>query len=711
MHQFFIPLRSTLPRLRSLAMALAFPSPLAIVALPFAAHAQTAAAPVSRTATTLDAVVVTGNPLGSAQIAAPVSVLSGDGLVLRRGSSLGETLNGLPGVSSTYFGPNASRPVIRGLDGDRVRVLSNSGASIDASALSFDHAVPIDPLIVDRLEVLRGPGALFYGGSAIGGVVNAIDNRIPRNPLKGLTGTAEVRLGGAESERGGAAILETGNGQIALHADVFGRKTSDLRVPRYTPIEGGERLGRSSRVRNSASDTRGGAIGGSLFFGGGAERVQGRVGVAVDTYDSDYGVTAEPDVTIQMKRDHIGFASEVKGLDGPLRALRLNANGTDYQHKEIDGGGAVGTVFSSKGYDLRVEAEHAPLGPVRGVIGLQHENFDFSALGAEAFVPSTRTRKTGLFALEELAWFGGALSAGARFERAHINSDGDADAAIAKFGGAVDRSFSLRSFSLANVLPLTPVWSLSASISSTERAPTYFELYANGVHAATGAYEQGNTALGKERGTNIDLALQWKTTTDQLRLGVFNTRFSRFISLDATGELVDESGAVVGQVGGTGVDGSVPLYRFSAVRARLYGVEIEARKRLAELPWTLDATGKFDATRATNRTTGEPLPRIAPWRANVGLDASRGAWAARIEVDHSARQGRVPATDRPTDRTTLVNMSLSQRFTFNEFDALWFVKLTNLGDELGYSASSIETIRGLSPLPGRGLKVGMRLTF
>ncbi len=658
--------------------------------------------PASRT---LDTVVITGNPLGSTQMAAPVSVLSGDALVLRRGSSLGETLAGLPGVSSTYFGPNANRPVIRGLDGDRVRILSNAGASIDASSLSFDHAVPIDPLIVDRIEVLRGPGALFYGGSAVGGVVNALDNRIPRAPLMGLSGVAEVRLGGANRERSGAALIETGNGPFALHADVFGRDTSSLRVPRYTPVEDGEPQGRSRRVRNSASETRGGSLGGSLFFGEAGRT--GRIGLAVDTYDSDYGVTAEPDVTIKLKRDHVGFASELKGLGGPLQALRLNANHTDYQHKEIEGSGDVGTVFSSEGYDVRIEAEHAPIGPLRGVIGVQHEDVDFSALGEEAFVPGTRTRKTGLFALEELPWSGGTLSLGARVDRVNVDSDGDADPAEPKFGASVDRRFTLRSFSLANVYPLTPAWSVSGTLSSTERAPTYFELYANGVHAATGSYEQGNPALSNERATHIDLAVEWKTQTDRLRLGMFNTRFSRFISLDATGEQVDKSGAVVAD----GTPDSVPLYRFSAVRARLHGVEIEGRKRLADLPWTLDVTSKFDATRATNRTTGEPLPRVAPWRLNLGLDASRGPWGARIEVDHSARQGKVPDTDTPTDRYTIVNLSLSKRFSLSDADAIWFVKLTNLGNELAYSASTIDTLRGLSPLPGRAVKVGMRVSF
>jgi iron complex outermembrane receptor protein len=685
----------------ALAVALAVASLSTVHAQPAPAAAPAAVAPPR----TLDTVVITGNPLGSQQIASPVSVLSGDALVLRRGSSLGETLDGLPGVSSSYFGPNANRPVIRGLDGDRVRVLSNAGASIDASALSYDHAVPMDPLIVDRIEVLRGPGALFYGGSAVGGVVNAIDNRIPRAPLNGLSGVAEVRLGGADRERGGVAVLETGSSAFALHADVFGRATSDLRVPRYTPREGGEALDRSRRVRNSASESRGGAIGGSLFFGSGLE--SGRVGLSVDTYENDYGVTAEPDVLIKMKRDHVGFASEVKAAQGVWRAIRLNANASDYEHREIEGGGAVGTVFRSQGYDVRLELEHAPIGAVRGVIGVQHEDSDFSALGEEAFVPDTQTRKTGLFALEELPWTGGTLSAGVRLEHAQVDSDGDAASAEPKFGAGAKRSFSLRSLSLSNVLPLTRDWALSTALSSTERSPTYFELYANGVHAATAAYEQGNASLAKERGTNIDVALQWKNDTDRLRAGVFSTRFSRFISLDATGEQVDDAGALVPD----GAPGSVPLYRFSAVKARLNGVELEASKRLMERGGTLDGTLKFDLTRGTNRSTGEPLPRVAPWRLNLGLDANHGPWAARFEVAHSARQNRVPDTDQPTDSHTLVNVSLSRRFSLGPTDALWFVKLTNLGNELAYSASSVQTIRDLSPLPGRAVRVGLRVSF
>jgi len=647
---------------------------------------------------TLDKVVVTGNPLGSTEIASPVSVLTGDALVLRRGSTLGETLNGLPGVSSTSFGPNASRPTIRGLDGDRVRILSNAGASLDASSLSFDHAVPIDPLIVERLEVLRGPGALLYGGSAMGGVVNALDNRIPKEPLTDLGGAVELRLGGAARERGGAALVEGGNGQIAWHADVFGRQTSDLSVPRHVPIQEGTALPETTRVRNSASDTRGGAIGGSLFFG------KARLGMSADTYDSTYGVVVEPGVNIKMKRDHLGMSGELKEIVGPFSTLRAQFNNTRYQHKEIDGSGSVGTIFKTSGNELRVEAEHVPVGPLRGVVGVQLEDFDFSALGVEAFVPSTRTQRQALFALEEMTWAGGTLSSGVRLERARVDSSGDADPNLLKFGPPVQRSFSLRSASLSNVFRLNPQWALTGAASLSERAPTSFELYANGVHAATGTFERGDTTLRAERGVNVDAALQWKSGPSHLRVGAFVSRFSRFISLEASGKTIQEPD-------GQGGLNAFPEYVFKPVRARLHGLEIEGSQRLVDSPWTLDVSGKLDFTRASNTDTGEALPRVAPMRLSVGLDAASGPWSGRIDVDHSARQNRVPATDVSTAGHTMVNLSLSRRFNLASSDAVCFLKLGNLGDALAYSASAIQTARNLSPLPGRSVKMGIHVAF
>ena len=682
---------------RALAAALSAVAPLSLMSLPASAQAVDAPA-----ATRLAPVVVTGNPLRSPEITSPSSVLSGDGLVLRRGSTLGETLDGLPGVSSSYFGPNANRPVIRGQDGDRIRVLGNGGASLDASSLSFDHAVPIDPMVVERIEVLRGPAALLYGGSAVGGVVNAIDNRIPRAAVGAPTGAAELRFGGAAAERGGGALIEAGGAGFALHADAFVRRTKDLSVPAFDrPVDGGTE--RRKSIVNSASRAEGGALGGSMVWD------RGFLGASADSYRNTYGIVAEEAVIIKMKRDKLALAGELRDMAGPIRTVRGQLQSTDYQHQEIEGTGAVGTTFNNKGIDSRIELEHAPLalpiGPLRGVLGLQTERARFSALGEEAFVPSTKTTQGALFVLEELALDGPVptrLSIGGRLERTRVESAGD-DAAVVvpKFGAAASRSFGTRSAALGAVASLSPQWQLSGNMAYTERAPTYAELYANGVHIATAAFERGNVDMRKEKGANVDVALQWKQDDTRVKASVFASRFANYIVLAATGEpdfLTD-----VGEL--------LPVYAFTGVPASLSGLEVEGQWRALDGPQRIDLDGKLDLTRGSNRSTGEPLPRIAPMRATLGLNWGQDSWTARAEVVHAAAQSRVPADDVPTASYTLLNLSTSYALKLGGASGLLFAKLTNVGNRLAYNAGSISTVRNLSPLPGRGLMAGLRVNF
>ncbi len=668
------------------------------------AQAQSAPAPSG----TLPPVVVTGNPLGSDGIATPSDVLAGPGLVIRRGSSLGDTLSGLPGVSSTYFGPNANRPVIRGQDGDRIRVLNNAGATLDASALSFDHAVPIDPLVVERIEVLRGPAALLYGGSAVGGVVNAIDNRIPKAPVDGVDGAIELRGGGADRQRAASALVETGvnpagdpegRGGFAIHADGFKRRTDDLRVPDFDrTVDGGSE--RRDRIVNSASDARGGALGASLLWD------HGYLGASFDTYRNDYGIVAEDDVLIRMKRDKFALAGEWRDLGGPIRTVRARLQSTDYRHQEVEGTGEIGTTFENEGQDLRIEVEHAPLGALRGVVGLQAESARFSALGEEAFVPNTRTRQAALFAYEELSLSGASrLSFGGRVERHAVDSAGDDAGADPRFGAAQQRRFTAGSAAVGAIRDLAGLlgkgWQLSGNLAYTQRAPTNYELYADGVHIATAAYERGNADLGKEKGANLDIGLEWKSGHDRVRAGVFTSRYSNYIALLRTGEpdFVNDEGE------------AFPVYAFRGVKARLSGVELSGSWRALEASGTLDLDAQLDAVRATNLDTGEPLPRIAPLRVKLGAVYALAGWQLRGEVVRASRQGRVPADDTPTAGYTLVNLALSKPLQLAGSDALLFLRLDNLTDELAFNAASIATVRELAPLPGRSLSAGLRVSF
>lgn len=641
-------------------------------------------------------VVVTGNPLRATDIAAPASVLSGEALVLRRGTTLGDTLDRLPGVSSSYFGPNANRPMIRGQDSDRIRVLSNSGVALDASALSYDHAVPIDPLIIERVEVLRGPAALMYGGSAIGGVVNTIDNRIPKAAIDGVDGSAELRHGGPATERGASALVEAGGKGVAMHADGFWRETDDMKVPWYPRPQPGGGSTMENTILNSASRSYGGALGGSMVWD------KGFLGAAVDTYRSNYGVVAEPDVSIDMYLNKLTLAGEARDLGGVISTVSGHWLWSDYQHQEIEGSGEVATTFKNRGSDLRLQAEHAKLalgsGSLSGVFGLQAESTDFSALGEEAFVPSTSSRHTALFTLEEYSIGDLKLSLGGRLSHAQIDSEGDGPGQ-SQFGPPQSRSFTPFSAALGGIYKLAPQWQLSANLAYTERAPTFFELYANGLHVATAAYEQGNPDLSMEKGTNLDIALAWKDGPNTLKAGAFANDFSNYIALLATGQQVPSD------------EGLVPVYAFTGVPARMYGFELEGNWRLLDGTQQLDLDGTLDTMRATNEATQQPLPRIPPVRLTLGLNWRMGDWMARVEGTHAAAQDRVPTDDPATPGYTLVNLSASYRLRLSGADGLAFLRINNIGNELAYNATSIATVRPLAPLPGRGVMVGLRLNF
>jgi iron complex outermembrane receptor protein len=666
-------------------------------------------------APSLGEVTVTGNPLGAQDLVAPAAAYSGKGLLLRSGTTLGETLDNTPGVSSTYFGPNASRPIIRGLDGDRIRILQNSGATVDAAGLSYDHAVPSDPLTIERIEVLRGPAALLYGGNAIGGVVNVIDNRIPREPLfddkGGVTGKADLGLATGNRERGGGLMLETGTSRFGLHADVFDRRTQDVRVPAALACTQGGVTSVARRICNSASDVNGGAVGGSLFFD------HGFLGASASTYRSNYGTVAEDEVTIGMRSNRYALEGELRNLGGFITGLKGQFSHSEYQHTEFDAG-APGTVFKNRGNDFRLEARHAKLGPVEGVIGLQGESARFSADGTEAFAPYSRTRQTALFAYEELPTGWGKFTFGARAEQVQVDSQGNP--LVARFVPG-SRKFNPHSLSMGALVNVTPAWQLTSSLSRSERAPKDYELFADGPHVATGAWEVGDATLGKEKSTSLDVGAAWKSGAHRFGVNAFYTRFSNFLSLQATGNTRgQEDGALNPQdADGDGIDDNDPgnaivgEYAYRGVRARFTGVEANGNIRLLEGANTVDLALRGDLVRAVDLSTGQPLPRIAPVRLGATLAWSRGPWGATLGFDHAMAQTRVPVGQAVTGSYTLWNAGLTFDQKAGPVQLTWFARLNNASDTLAYSASSIltQTAPGRSPLPGRSLKLGVRASF
>lgn len=681
------------------------------VSSPARAEVAAAAAPQK-----VDEIVIIGNPLDARDVVSPVSTLSGTELLLKKGNSLGETLNNLPGVSQSWFGPNASRPVIRGLDGDRIRILNNLGSSLDASSVSNDHNPSIDALVIEKVEVLRGPAALLYGGAAIGGVVNIVDNRIPRNAISGVSGSLETRFGGAERERGTSAVTELGAGVFALHVDAFTRDTDDYKVPSSTGLG----LNNNNRIVNSASQAKGGAVGASYQFD------KGYVGAMHSDYKTLYGTVAEEAVRIDMRQKRDSVEANFHGLDGLITGVFAKFNQSDYEHTEKNDG-VPQTTFKNKGNDFRLEVKHAKIGALQGVVGLQTEDFDFSALGAETFVPLTRTKNQAVFAFEELNAGAWKIQFGGRIEQNKISSDGGAGsgslANAVRFGDARTRAFTAGSASVGAIYKITPALSVTSNLAFTQRAPTFYELFADGPHGATGAYEAGNPSFGKERSTAIDLAMQWKEGASSARVGIFAQKFGNYISLRRTGLDRDADGngngvGVTACADGTSVESGctaklLPEFRYSAISARFAGFEIEGKQRLIDGLYTVDVEAKADYTRADDRTNHEPIPRVAPLRVTGGLVWAMGDWGARVEAQNVAKQNRFSSDDigGSTGGYTFINAAATYGFKMDRIGGTVFLRGTNLTDRKAFNASSVDTIRGLAPLPGRGVKAGVQVNF
>ncbi|WP_033413588.1 TonB-dependent receptor [Methylophilus methylotrophus] len=650
----------------------------------------TAIAADNSTTIDLDQVPVTGNPLGVASddMVVPVSVLGGRELSLRRQGTLGETLNGIPGVTATQFGPNASRPIIRGLDAERVRIMQNGVGVLDASSLSFDHAVGIDPLIIEQIDVVRGPAALLYGGSAMGGVVNAIDHRIPKESLNGYTGRAEARFGGPDNTRNGAAVVDLGNGLFALHADVYSRETSNLDIPGYAVskrkslADGTERDSKGKKtLNNSAGFANGGAMGASWTFD------KGYLGLSYADSNNYYGTVAEDAVKIDMNNKRTELAGEVRDLKGPIEKLKLRMAYTNYKHVELENG-EVGTTFKNRGMQGSLEGTHQTFLGLNGVVGYQFQNTRFMALGEEAFVPSVTTQDQSLYLYEEYAIDKHKITFGGRKGETSVRS-ADSD----NFGTGQNKRFSPNSFALGGLYTIDESWAATVNLSHNERAPSYFELFANGPHVATGQFEVGSTSLKKERSNGIDAQLKWKSGGHSITFGAYATKFKNFIGLFNTGNdrLVD------GEL--------LPEAEFRAVPALFKGLELEGRFTLND-EWALRVRG--DYVHAKDTRNNEYLPRISPMRLGGGLDYRLGNWNARMDVLHAFKQNDVAENELKTDGYTNLSALVAYKLPV-KYHVELFAKANNLlNDEIREHASFLKDI---SPAGARSVLVGARADF
>ena len=655
---------------------------------------------------TVPTTAVTGNPLGvsSDQMVVPISILNGRELSLKRENTLAETLNSIPGVSNSSFGPSLGRPMIRGMDSDRIKILQNGVNNLDASNLSFDHGVSIDPLIIEQIDVIRGPATLLYGGGAVGGVVNAIDHRIPKEKFEGITGRGEVRYGGANLEQSNAAVVDVGTGNFVMHFDAYNRDAKNLKIP-GNAVSNRKRDTQSWQVQeggaggfapsgeygihkliNSQSETKGGAIGASMIFD------RGYAGVSYAKHQTQYGSPLESAVSIDMDNDRFDFASEIRDLGTFFDRAKFRAAYTDYMHKEIEGG-AINTTFKNQGVDGTFELGHQPILGIKGVMGLQFESGKFQALGAEAFVPSSKTNSQSAYLYEELPINQHKVTFGLRHGEHDVDSKGGGNFT------AANKSFKTNNGAIGGLYTLNSQWSLAGNLSHNERAPSYFELYANGVHAATGAYEQGQTNLKIEESNGLDGQIRWKTGQDSLTLGAYSTKFSNYIGL------------ISSDAHNAGTQNYKPSI-FTGIKAEFKGVELEGKSMLTD---NLQLNVRGDYVDAKDKTNGGYVPRISPLKLGVGLKYEFDRFGARLDVLHAFKQDRVAINynyiagkELITDAYTNISMMATYKLP-TQYNLEAFTKANNLLDEEIREHASF--LKDIAPMGGRSIMFGLRGDF
>ncbi|HLP09205.1 MAG TPA: TonB-dependent receptor [Opitutaceae bacterium] len=655
----------------------------------------------------LEDFVVTASPLSRAQadLAQSTAVLAGTDLAQKQRGTLGATLAGETGLAATDFGPGASRPVIRGIGGDRVRVLENGVGTLDLSNISPDHGIAAEPLFADRIEVVRGPATLRYGSAAIGGVVNVLDGRVPtERAARAAGGEAVLRVNSVDEERAGALRAAGGRGDFAWQARVFRRKTGDVAIPGSNLHEHDSDTGEPAHdddaveghIPNTGLESDGWSAGGTWFWRA------GYLGAAFTSYNTFFGIppgghvheeettetTTEHEAELvhsDLHQKRVDIRGAVTEPFGPFAWADLELAFADYEHTELEGE-AIGTHFDQTGREGRLEFTQKKFGNLTGALGVQHQFTELEAHGDEAYLPTVRTTDWAAFAFEELVTGPLAWQAGGRYENHRVAPVADSDLAPRTFDGV--------SGSLGAVWTFAPEWGLAATLARTTRLPSATELFADGPHAATVAYEIGDPTLDPERATSAELSLRRRAGFVTGVVTVYRSRFDGYVFEQSTGETRD----------------GLAVYRFIARDAEFEGGELETWWHLHQSKsHNLDLRLALDWVRATHLDDDQPLPRIPPRRYLAGLRYRHGNWSGGVDATRACAQSRTAPGEEATAGYTLLGADLAYRFTMRRVDYLVFLRGTNLTDD--EARNHVSFLKEFAPMAGRSIAAGVQLEF
>ncbi len=672
-----------------------------------------------------DIIVTAPVSRSEADVLQGTSVLTGAELTRQLRPTIGETLARQPGVSATSFGPNASRPILRGFQGDRIRVLTDGIGSIDVSNTSVDHAVIIDPLLAERIEVLRGPSALLFGSSAVGGVVNVIDTRIPRSvPANGYRVNGIANYGSAANERSGGMAGDVAVGEhLVLHADGSYLKSDDLRtgkgyllsaparaaalsqvsLPQDTdePIDFAANADLRNKLPNSASETWTAGVGAAIITD------TGNLGVSYSHYDSLYGVPVRYATAVGQEQEaprldvvqnRVDVRGEVQTGGGFLDRIRFRAGQASYRHFELEEDNSVGTAFYNKGLEGRLELVQANRGGWQGASGVQYFNRLFNVVGDEAFLPRNETNQTGIFTLQQYANGPVRLEGGIRYEHTDATSR-NPDDDLRFFRGS--REFDAVSGSIGGSYGVTDGIRLGLNVSRTERAPSAEELFANGAHAGTQAYELGNPDFRLEKSWGLEGTFHAHGDGFSLDASAYYNWFSNYISENQVASSVCAAAAAP-----SGREVDLPCFQYQQADARYYGFEANASVRLARIGgYVINADALGDYVRANIVDQG-PVPRIPPMRVLGGIEAQGDTANARLEVEHVFDQNRITAFETKTNAYTMVNATISFSPFGKDSKTSILLSANNIFDVVARRHASF--LKDFAPLAGRDFRATLR---
>lgn len=627
----------------------------------------------------IEQVTVTASPLGrpEAELAQPAAVLTQEELRRRRAASIGDTVSQEAGVHSSAFGPAAGRPVIRGLDGARIRVLENGIGTMDVSAVSPDHAVTTESLNAAQVEILRGPASLLYGSGAIGGVVNVVSNLVPRG-LEAPGATFEARAGSANRERTAAAALDGGAAATAFHLDGFTRRARDYETP----------LGRQA---GSDVDAHGAGAGASWVGH------RGHLGLGGQALRNNYGIPSGEGTRIDLAQERAEVSGELSDPTPGFTRLKLRAGRSRYRHDEVEATGEIGTTFRNDAIEGRIELRHAGVAGWSGTLGAQLQDREQSARGEEAILPATRARASALFLVEERDVGAATVDLGLRLEREDRRPEGDLP----------QRRFRLVTPAMGLVWRLGPDHRFGVSATQAQRAPSIEELYSNGAHRATATFEVGDPNLRREVSRNLDLTLRKTTGGLRWRLNAFANRVKDYVfaaARDADGDGIADR---VDGEGAAQAAGAFLVQHFTQGTARFQGLEAELSWRPGGGPAALRLFGDMVRGRLAG---GDKLPRMSPARLGATVDATWGPITAQASVVHAFEQRRVAPLETVTPGYTRLDADLAWKVrALGRGNLTVFVQGTNLGDEVIRVHTSY--LKDVAPLMGRSVVAGIRGEF